>query len=205
MAIVHNVPSEQDFVLKQIREYTKSFFRVVWEELLDALLSDYEDMCDSLGCGRDSSDNLCLCPVEVEEAIVFKSTPSRAQLLNQLHIGAFPPELESETLQSVTIDDRVIMYSKDGSYSADSIFEFRDDNGIRRYRKNLRSDALIGSPGGLRLKFRNPPHMISIHDPTVLEMHQETEAALDHYFVSTAEIVHSLMLHELTWVPSPVL
>ena len=195
VALVHKVPVDKhDLVLKQVREYTKAFFHVVWDEPLGELLTDYDDLCDSLGCDRDSYDNLCLCTVEVEEGIVFKTEPSRRQVLDQLHIGAFPPELHPEPLQSVALSDNVIMYSRNGSYSADSIFEVIDDNGIRRYRKNLRSQAIIGTLSGLKLRFRNPPHMISIQDPASLEMHQETQAALDHYFVSIHREVYAVLL-----------
>lgn len=187
IAIVHDVPGAEErntIILNQVRQETKAYFNVVWEESVDEGVIDYEDFCERLGCGRDSFDNLCLCNVEVEEDMVFRNAPSREQVLSQLHIGAFPPEFQSGALQSVALDDGVILHSKDGSYSADSIFEVFDDNGIKRFRKNLRSDAIIGSSGDLRLKFRNPPHMISIHDPSVYEIHHETDAALDHYFVS---------------------
>ena len=184
VALVHSVPSTSpDLILKQVHENTKSFFRVVWSESIGDLLTDYDDMCDSLGCERDEYDNLCLCTAEVDESRAFSSAPTREQVLNELHIGAISPEIYRK-LDKIELDGGVTMYAKNGAYLKSTIFRVIDDNGVEQFRKNIRSTVTIGSHDGLQLRFRNPLHMVSIQSPHPLYSYQETDAALDHYFVS---------------------
>lgn len=194
-------------ISRNVRENTKSFFRVLWSDPVDEFISNYDETCNLLGCGRDTYDNLCLCPVDVEESAVFTTPPTRDQVLAELHMGAFSPNIHFDEHEVVELSDGVKMYSLDGSYSADCVFEVTDDNGQKQYRKNLASTTKIGSASAFQLKFRNPPHIISIHDPDIRDVLYETEAALDHYFVSTKNTLSycvpsvSLTMRYLSSVP----
>lgn len=182
IAIVH---SSEIFgqPLRHVGEDTKAFFRVVWEEPSDAFLLDYDGTCASLGCRRDSADNLCLCEISLEESTAFDSAPTREQVLNDLHMGALPPEAMFGQHTTVDLGNGVKIHSKDGLLNGDAIFETNDEYGIKRFRKNLRSNVSIGSSnGGMELTFRNPTHMMSIHDAEVRDVQYEVDAALDQYF-----------------------
>ena len=173
-----------------VKEDTKTFFRVVWSTSgsdwdMDSLLSDYDKMCSLLGCPRDSVDNLCLCSAKVVESMAFEDAPSRQQVLEELFIGAFDPD---PLLHSVSpLGDGVKMHSMDGLYTSESVFEVVDDYGITQFRRNLRSDVILGgdSPGSLQASFRNPLHHASIHSADPRDQLYETDATLDHYFVSS--------------------
>jgi uncharacterized protein (DUF1800 family) len=67
----------------------------------------------------------------------------------------------------------------DGSFTADTVFEFVDENGVRYRRKNSRSSVLIE---GTKFVFRNPPHFNSLSIASAGDARFETDAALDHYF-----------------------
>lgn len=199
VALVHSLPEdavpEDTKILGQVREDTKSFFRVVWSDSVDDLLSDYNTMCESLGCERDSFDNLCLCTVEVKEAMGFDVSPSRDEVLTQLFRGAFSPDLYWGDHPVVSLGDGVKMHTRDGRFSVEAVFEVVDDAGITQYRKNLLSTVVIGNERDLQVSFRNPTHMISIQDSNVRDVHYETDAAIDHYFVSTLDDLQTWLLH----------
>ena len=182
VGIVHYFPYDvvkKDWVHWNVREDTKTFFRVDWDGPIDKLVADYEKACDFLGCSRDFSDNLCLCPAEITERQVFSKKPSRDEVLAELKIGAYrPPSNMKKRKQG----DGVWMYSDNGKYSSKSIFEVIDDNGIKQYRKNVMSKVIVGTNSGVSLSFRNPPHMISFTNPELRDAHYETDAGLDQYF-----------------------
>jgi hypothetical protein len=193
IGLVHAVPPETaaydgdgDYVHHMVNQNTKTFFRVAWETPVDIYLSQYSATCESLGCGRDPYDNLCLCDATVEEKAAFTSTPSREQVLSQLYVGAFSPLLYYPDLVMTDLGNGMKMYYEDGSaFEAETIFEVVDDFGVTRWRKNLKSMVAIGSSDGLELRFRNPSHVMSVTDPNIRDAQYETEAALDHYFVSS--------------------
>lgn len=190
VGIVHSIPQKSRFdVRPSVSQDTKTYFGALWSPPgsgmdVDDLLPDYDGLCDSLGCGRDSFDKLCLCDVEVRESAVFNSAPTREEVLQGLHIGAFSPSFYWESSSVSTVSPGVKMYSIDGKYSRESVFEVFDDNGVQRFLKNSRSDVVVGDSSKRELLFRNPPHLISIHDADVRDIYYETDAALDHYFVS---------------------
>lgn len=188
IGLVHSTPlSSVNDIISSAREDTKTMFGVVWSlpNGIDGtdFFSDYDGMCSSLGCERDSFDNMCLCSAETRETRAFGSPPKRLEVLRDLHIGAFSPHLYWGPHPVFDLGDGVRMHSMDGFYSTETVFEVVDDNGLTQFRKNLLSDVVI-SNGGLEVSFRNPTHMISIHDPELRDVLYETDAALDHFFVS---------------------
>lgn len=196
VAIVHSIPDpevEHGKVQSSVREDTKTFFRVDWTGPIDSVLANYADKCKDLGCDRDSYDDLCLCPISVMESQAFGTAPSRKDVLDDLYVGAFPPS-QDESLVVMDLGDGVVMHSKDGRFSANSVFEIVDDNGVKRFRKNIRSVVTVGTSESLSLSFRNPPHMISIASLERRDAHYETDAGIDHYFVSFLKLRH-LMIH----------
>lgn len=187
VAIVHDVPGYNEWVRSTARDNTKTFFRADWETPIEGnILDNYESACDNLGCPRDTQDNLCLCDATVEESIVFSSRPSRDEVLNELPIGAFSPLLYGKAgVVETDSGDGVTVYDiPSAPYSSETIFSVVDDYGVTHFRKNLKSIVRIGNAANLELRFRNPNHFFSISDPTQRDAQYETEAALDHYFVS---------------------
>jgi hypothetical protein len=192
VALVHAIPDLPGGVGDiegRVREDTKTFFRVKWSGPVNELLSNYEDACETLGCGRDSFDNLCLCPVEVEETVAFEVSPSRQRVLEELAIGSIDPKVlwRGSDYTSTNVGGDVVVHVRDGLYSTTSIFEVLDHNGITQYRRNVRSTAVVGSSSnsGQRLSFQNPTHMMSVTSALELrDVLHETDAVLDQYFVS---------------------
>ena len=195
VALVHSIPDGAvgaDKVHETVRQDTKTFFRVDWiTNIIDSVMADYATKCTQLGCFRDSNDNLCLCPVEVLEMQAFSTPPSREDVLSSCYIGAFSPDYYDSSFQTTELGKGVRMYSKNGWLSKDSIFEVVDNNGITQYRKNVKSVVVVGSNPFLPLYFRNPPHLISLSYPDLRDAHYETDAGLDHYFVS----IHRFRAH----------
>lgn len=205
IALVHSTSPEikmSKSVLDRVSQETKSFFRVVWlmSTSIHDHLADYDGMCDSLGCERDEFDNLCLCSVEVEESMVFNTPPTIDQVLDQLPYGAFSPYDFGDGLQEDDLGNGVKMHSKGGTFSADTIFEVVDDYGLTHFRKNLRSVVKISSQSkGLQLSFRNPVHMMDLINIDDIDAHYETDAALDHYFVSRMPARLKLLSHHISF------
>jgi uncharacterized protein (DUF1501 family)/uncharacterized protein (DUF1800 family) len=181
VALVHSPPSQigKANVDPHVREDTKSFFRVDWNQPIVDLLQDYEIECSQLGCVRGSSDNLCICPTTVIESQAFSRNPSREEVL-RLKVGVFLDELEGTVKKNLS--DGVTLHSESGSLSERSIFEVVDDNGMTIMRKNIRSDVIVGSNDSLGYSFRNPPHLLSVTHPELRDAYYETEEGLDHYF-----------------------
>lgn len=186
VAIVHNSPEANKLkIIEWLQEENKTFFRVIWTKSIHQYLDDYEGMCASLGCPRDGFDNLCLCTVEVENLIGFGTAPTREEVLKELAHGAFSPYNGWDSRQVLDLGGGVKHHSVDGTFTMDSVFEVVDGNGITRFRKNIRSTVHVGSgESSLRLSFRNPSLMYELNDLELRDAHYETDAALDHYFVS---------------------
>lgn len=174
VAIVHRTLGNAD-ILHSVREDTKTFFRVDWNR--QDFVSAYSNTCTQAGCVRDSSDNMCVCPVDVVELVVFgnpsSSPPSRKDVLERLKIGAFAP-----TSTKVTLSNGVIWYPND------NVFEVTDDVGQTQYRKNLQSRVNVGRS---TLWFRNPPHFISLALPEKRDAVYEIDAGINHFFVSATQ------------------
>lgn len=181
VALVHRSEDIEDKLFDSpVREDSKTFFRVEWSGPIEKVLEFYDDWCKNMGCERDSSDNLCLCPVTVMEYRVFTSAPGRDQILDELKIGAFPPD-ERSGLSKYDLGDGVVMYSKTEKMEESTIFEVVDDNGRRCFRKNIRSEVVVGKEA-IIISFRNPPHFMSITYPERRDGMYEMEEGLDHYF-----------------------
>lgn len=168
----------------EISSDTKTYFRAAWQgnAVFDNLLSgSFDNNCVVIGCSM-TEDLQCECPANVEEALVFQSAPTRHEVLGQLYAGAFRLQENDRSFVSMTVSPGVRMHSLDGEYSIDSIFEVVDDNGVVQLRKNMRSLVQVGNSKSLR--FRNPVHFIETTYPELRDIHYETEAGLDHYFVS---------------------
>ena len=183
VAIVHKAAGSIDAnrIVYPVREDTKTYFRVKWVGGVNAFLQSYEKTCADLGCERDSSDNLCVCPTNVTEQMVFNARPTREQVLEELKIGAFSPDYGQLTVTN--LGGGVVMHSIGAQYSEATIFEVVDDDGVTHFRKNVRSTVSVGN-GNMALSFRNPPHFISLGYPEIRDATYETDAGLDHYLVS---------------------
>ena len=161
-----------------VQNDTKTFFRVDWSSATAA--ASVTSNCNSITGCRLSTDDGCVCEVSVTEQSVFTATsnPSPEVVLATLPIGAFDPKVVSPTWLSKSLNG-VTTYTQNGTLTANSIFEVVDANGIRQFRKNLKSTVQIK---GSTASFRNPVHFISLSDAEPYQAQHETDAALDHYF-----------------------
>ena len=190
VGMVHEVLDSRPNVGKDIyynvRKDTKTSFRVDWQGPLNTLLSSYNTQCVAMGCKFDSMQNVCLCPVSVvADSPVFSSTPTLTQVLRQLPIGSFSPDILTGSYSARDLSGGVRMHSMDGLFSVKSIFQVTDANGVTHFRKNVKSTVTVGSGA---LSFRNPPHFISLAFPELRDAVYETDAGLDHYFVSQFQL-----------------
>lgn len=189
VGIVHEVidsrPSVGKNMYYNVRKDTKTSFRVDWEGSLDTLLKSYDSQCVAMGCKLDSLEKVCMCPATVLESPVFTSTPSVTDVIRKLPIGSFSPDILSVSYGMRDLGGGVLMHSTDGQFSAKSIFQVKDENGVIHFRKNVKSTVKVGSGA---LLFRNPPHFISLAFPELRDAVYETDAGLDHYFVSPMTI-----------------
>lgn len=164
-------------VIASVREDTKTFVRVEWNDQIQRLLSAYETVCSELGCQRDARDNLCLCSTTTLEEPAFSAVPSREEVLS-LPVGVF--ERNFDNLVGTEISAEVKMYSTTGDIGFSSIFEVIDHNGMIVRRQNIKSAVLVGNSSDL--SFRNPAHVVSITSPELRDVHNEIEATIDHCF-----------------------
>ena len=164
-----------------VQNQTKNFFRVDWSGDIDTVLSN----CTSIPSCRLAVDGECICDVTVKNEQVFYdqgsgpwSSPTRSDVLTQLHVGAFDPSMPNPFV-SFNVGGVVKKITANGTLTSESVFEVVDDFGVRRLRKNVRSSVQIV---GHNASFRNPVHFVQIVDGSRYEMQAETDAALDHYF-----------------------
>lgn len=203
VALVHRSENIPDKLFDSpIREDSKTFFRVEWSGPIKNVLEFYDDWCDNMGCERDSADNLCLCPVAVMDYRAFSSAPTRVQILEELKIGAFSP-YERSDLSKYDLGDGVTMFSRTEKLDESTIFEVVDDNGRRCFRKNFRSEVIVGREA-IVVSFRNPPHFMSIAYPEIRDGVYEIEEGIDHYFVSShvsCVTLRSTHVKLIKWLP----
>ena len=184
IGIVHSpndvyVNEERDSISKLVQNDTQTFFRVDWSS--STAPNDIISSCTSIPSCRLSIDAKCLCDVSVSNTQVFfdGNEPTTSAVLNSLYIGAFNPSLFGTMYTSRTVNG-VKIYTKNGlSLTSDSIFEVTDGNGIKQFRKNMKSTVQIKNTAA---SFRNPVHFISLSNPQAYQAQDETDAALDHYF-----------------------
>jgi hypothetical protein len=205
VAIVHGMTDSRiqpANVHRAVREDTKTYFQVDWDGPIEEALVSYQGMCSDLGCTRDSYDNLCICPVSVINSQAFVEIPTREEVLEDLYVGAFSPPVadpNSNTLRHE--DDEVAVYDQSGALTMNSVFEVTDDNGQVRLRKNIVSNVVVGSTSQRSLSFRNPLHVILFTDPELRDIYYETDAAINHYFVSRIVPCRLLLFGDSTSYP----
>lgn len=161
---------------KRVQEDTKTFFRVDWTGDFASII----DSCGSIGSCYATVDDMCMCDVTVtDEQVYFDGdTITEEQVLSTLRIGAFHPDMDASFVSSGS-NGNVSWFAKNGSLTADSIFEITDKNSILHHRKNTKSTVgIVGS----NVTFRNAVHFNSVSEPEARDAHYETNAALDHYF-----------------------
>ncbi len=166
-----------DAIAGLLQNDTKTFFRVDWSS--NTAANFVTSKCDSISRCRLSIDDVCVCDVSVSEAQVFFDgrKPTPLQVLTSLSVGAFDPKFNFTTWRSKS-KNGVIIYTTNGRLTSSSVFEVTDANGIRQFRKNVKSKVKIV---GTTYSFRYPVHFVSIPDPEVFQAQHETDAALDHY------------------------
>ena len=183
-AIVHLPEGTEDSrVHDYIRSDTISFFPVYWEINFPSSLNS----CGNGAC--DTIDGGCLCNTTVVEEAAFDSMPdSASQILAQLHVGSFSPDIfdagnYNEPIESGDIKAYLRVNS---SFDIDTIFEISVHNQIKYYR-NIRSNVLIVDELGqtTSFQFRNPPHFMNFAEEDIRDAHYETDAVLDSYLYNT--------------------
>jgi uncharacterized protein (DUF1501 family) len=181
VAIVHS-PNDVDVEPAAISQMVQAdnaqtFFRVDWSG--DAITS-FVSNCAAVGTCSVAADGKCVCDIDVTDEQVFVDGDSvtRDDVLDSLHIGAFDPELIGSGFTSSTVAG-VTRYTQNGGLTSESVFAVTDGNGVRQLRKNVKSTVHVI---GRNMSFRNAVHFISLTDPESRDAHDETDAALDHYF-----------------------
>ena len=156
---------------------TVSFFSVHWDNTgVAAGKLEYPHVTDNECSGGEIYDDYCLCGTTVQEEIVFSILPTKAEVLAELHIGAFPPDTSYQLFQSST---DVNVYSKQGaSYDLDTIFEVTNDyNGKPLYLKNMKSVVNVCDGA---FKFRNAPTFYNLANADLVSAKQEMDAYLEN-------------------------
>jgi hypothetical protein len=77
-----------------------------------------------------------------------------------LSIGAFEPSMCDSSYLSNKVG-YVTVHKKNGLMDSETIFEFHERNGVRKFWKNLHNSVYIV---GSNLSFRNPVHFIHFAD-----------------------------------------
>jgi len=174
VAIVHTVSgrTNQD-VHPWLRSDSKTFFRVDWD---GGDATTVASNCDAYASCQQSDDNVCMCRVTITDTAVFTaSPPTRTEVLESLHIGAFDPGASAFS----GANEESAWYNADSGFDTGTIFRVVDDNGSVRFRKNVLSMVNLVGTG---LSFRNPVHFIHAATPMERDVNYETDAALEHYF-----------------------
>ena len=161
------------------------FFRADWvssDQELASFLSDYEASCIALGCSIDAEDGMCQCPIDVEMTPVFKADDeliSIENVLSKTSIGSLKPAEAGEDV--VGVNGGGIKKYPGGALTAETVFEFVDEYGKTRYRKNKVSKVLIGGET-VGLQLRTPVSFFSVAEHTLRDAEYELDAALQQYF-----------------------
>ena len=180
MALVHSVPDEdpsQHRIKGQEDEDNKTFFRVQFLENGDKV-GDLIKSCNNQGCVF-TEDEYCMCDTIVTENRVYSKAPTRQEVLENLMIGSFHPDVLDGRYTKTQIGDVVVHADEAGSFSTRTVFEVKDDFGVVQLRRNVMSVVRIA---GTDITFRNPVHFMSLVEPTLRDAQYETDAAIDHYF-----------------------
>ena len=118
--------------------------------------------CGNGACTITHDEN-CLCSVTVSEIPAFSSLPSRDEVL-RLHIGAFNPEIFSDSTISYSLlqssDDVQVYVASDSGIIGDTstIFKVTDVYGNTVFFKNMKSTINLGN----KYELRNPPSFMNL-------------------------------------------
>ena len=176
VAIVH-VPDGTTPALPLVDyDSTVSFFSVLWDEsnIAPGRLP-YPHKSNNSCDGGVIDDEFCYCSTTVQESVVFSSLPTKTQVLDELHIGAFDPtEIGGYTLKEES--DDVQVYTTGGTYALDTIFRVENEyTGGFFYLKNMRSVVSVCNGA---YQFRSPPTFWNMVNPDLVSATQEMEAYL---------------------------
>jgi len=191
-----------------LRANSGSRFRVRWKD--GAYPTNAE--CSLFSACRRTGDG-CLCSTSVVMTPVFNSShdmPNATTVESELQFGVVhPPGLDyvscATEICAKALDNGVSVYthvSSAGKFDQLTIFGFRV-NGTLVYRFNKASYVTIP---GTTFTFRNPPHFVSLIDPSSRDAAYETAAVLDHLFwhKSTAPFIVTRLIQRITSSnPSP--
>ena len=117
MALVHSVPDEdpsQKRIKGQEEEDNKTFFRVQYLENGDKV-GDLIKRCNIQGCGF-TEDGYCMCDTIVTEKRMYRKAPTRQEVLENLMIGSFHPEVLDGTYTKTQIGDVVVHVDEAGGF-----------------------------------------------------------------------------------------
>ena len=169
------------------QDKTVSFFFVHWDEANTPLGQTPYPAIDN-GCGSSGEQlegGFCLCDTTVVETAVFESEPSRSQVLEQLHVGAFDPMVFDEGGYEVLYESSNPMalsaYAKsgEGAYSKHTIFRLVPDEFSSEYIF-LRNVISVVEVCQGEFTFRNPPSYYDATNPELLAATHEVENYLEH-------------------------
>jgi hypothetical protein len=157
----------------------------------------------------------CECTANISVTVAFGSTtseplPSAADIVEQLAIGASPPDrfdLGTYSLCTTSACNaaapavKAYVHSASGAtFDTRTIFEVVV-NSSATYLFNKVNSIALGE-----FAFRNPPHFVSFVEPAERDAHHETDALIDHLFThqNTAPFVSYRLIQRLvTSNPSP--
>jgi len=182
---------------------TMNYFSIHWEK---NITGDDVFPSEENGCGNTTGstctlmtdqydEEVCLCSTLVTDTAVFSEMPTREQVLSELTVGAFEPDMFNGGDYEVVGDvNGVEAFRLTGTadFTTDTIFKVASEFGETIYLKNVESTVQVGG----KYNIRNPPNFMDIVDPEVRDAYYEVEAVLDHYVRhdNTAPFVSKLLI-----------
>ena len=147
---------------------------------------------------RDHGGSSCLCNITVDHSIPFDSTsrPTRDEILSTLSIGS----VVDAAWTASDLGEVLAYQDSDGGIVS---FEVIGGAGQVKHLKNLISSVTLERSS---LGFRNPPHFMSLTEPTQRDAVDDVDALLDHLFYhpNTAPFIsHRFIQRFTTSNPSP--
>ena len=181
-ALVHSPDGTEDInVASHLQTDTFNYFPAYWSSDSFPAPSNQcgNGVCEAVGEG-------CICNTMVEESAAFTSMPASVdEVLTQLHIGSFSPDVFDLGTYNDPIDNGFIKayLSSSGSYDMNTIFEVEVLK-KKKYFRNVRSSVAIMDMSGQKtsFSFRNAPQFMSMAEPNARDAQYETDAVLDDYF-----------------------
>lgn len=157
--------------------HSLTYFRVNWQ---NEEFPTTENRCGQGVC--EVWGDRCICTTTAKENAAFESLPTRDQILEKLHVGAFSPYVK-KYVYSKPQSGFALLYRRN-EFDVDTAFKVKDQFGRTLYLKNMISNVNIinrNSGEESAFAFRNTP---SFYDdkPELKDALYETDAGLDHYF-----------------------